>query len=156
LQLTGDLNMKLKLLGLTLIGMLALSGCDRIDPDSPLGKRKAIYQQMLDVKEDMGGMLRGRLAFDGDAFAAGAVRLDDLSRQPWQHYPAVKEEQSNAREDVWQREARFNELARALEQQTAALVALTSEQPVTAEKVAPAFQQVEDACETCHKEFRAY
>ncbi|WP_312904506.1 c-type cytochrome [Stutzerimonas nitrititolerans] len=148
--------MKLKLLGLTLIGMLALSGCDRIDPDSPLGKRKAIYQQMLDVKEDMGGMLRGRLAFDGDAFAAGAVRLDDLSRQPWQHYPAVKEEQSDAREDVWQREARFNELARALEQQTAALVALTGEQPVTAEKVAPAFQQVEDACETCHKEFRAY
>lgn len=148
--------MKLKLLGLTLIGMLALSGCDRIDPDSPLGKRKAIYQQMLDVKEDMGGMLRGRLAFDGDAFAAGAVRLDDLSRQPWQHYPAVKEEQSDAREDVWQREARFNELARALEQQTAALVALTSEQSVTAEKVAPAFQQVEDACETCHKEFRAY
>lgn len=148
--------MKLKLLGLTLIGMLALSGCDRIDPDSPLGKRKAIYQQMLDVKEDMGGMLRGRLAFDGDAFAAGAVRLDDLSRQPWQHYPAVKEEQSDAREDVWQREARFNELARALEQQTAALVALTSEQSVTAEKVAPAFQRVEDACETCHKEFRAY
>ncbi|MFV0454279.1 MAG: c-type cytochrome [Pseudomonas sp.] len=148
--------MKLKLLGLSLIGMLVLSGCDRIDPDSPLGKRKAIYQQMLDVKEDMGGMLRGRLAFDGDVFATGAVRLDDLSRQPWQHYPAVKEEQSDAREDVWQREARFNELARALEQQTAALVALTSEQAVTAEKVSPAFQQVEDACETCHKEFRAY
>lgn len=148
--------MKLKLLGLSLIGILALSGCDRIDPDSPLGKRKAIYQQMLDVKEDMGGMLRGRLAFEGDAFAAGAVRLDELSRQPWQHYPAVKEEQSDAREDVWQREARFNELARALEEQTAALVVLTSEQPVTAQKVAPAFQRVEDACETCHKEFRAY
>lgn len=148
--------MKLKLLGLSLIGILALSGCDRIDPNSPLGKRKAIYQQMLDVKEDMGGMLRGRLAFEGGAFAAGAVKLDELSRQPWQHYPAVKEEQSDARDDVWQREARFNELARALEQQTAALVLQTSESPVTAEKVAPAFQRVEDACETCHKEFRAY
>src|SRR5690606_33921845 len=107
--------MKLKLLGLSLIGILALSGCDRIDPNSPLGKRKAIYQQMLDVKEDMGGMLRVRLAFEGGAFAAGAVKLDELSRQPWQHYPAVKEEQSDARDDVWQREARFNELARALE-----------------------------------------
>ncbi|WP_312592804.1 c-type cytochrome [Stutzerimonas nitrititolerans] len=148
--------MKLKLLGLSLIGILALSGCDRIDPNSPLGKRKAIYQQMLDVKEDMGGMLRGRLAFEGGAFAAGAVKLDELSRQPWQHYPAVKEEQSDARDDVWQRQARFNELARALEQQTAALVLQTSESPVTAEKVAPAFQRVEDACETCHKEFRAY
>lgn len=148
--------MKLKLLGLSLIGILVLVGCDRIDPNSPLGKRKAIYQQMLDVKEDMGGMLRGRLAFEGGAFAAGAVKLDELSRQPWQHYPAVKEEQSDARDDVWQREARFNELARDLESKTAALVALTTEQPVTAARVAPAFQQVEDACEACHQEFRAY
>lgn len=148
--------MKLKLLGLSLIGILVLAGCDRIDPNSPLGKRKAIYQRMLDVKEDMGGMLRGRLAFEGTAFAAGAAELDELSRQPWQHYPEVKEEQSDARDDVWQRQARFNELARDLEGKTAALVALTTEQPVTAERVAPAFQQVEDACETCHKEFRAY
>lgn len=148
--------MKLKLWGLSMIGILALSGCDRVDPNSPLGKRKAIYQQMLDVKEDMGGMLRGRLAFEGSAFATGAAELDQLSRQPWQHYPAVKEEQSDAREDVWQRQARFNELARDLEGKTAALAALTARQPVTAEAVAPAFQQVEDACEACHKEFRAY
>ena len=148
--------MKLKTLALPLIGALVLSGCDRIDPDSPLGKRKAIYQQMLDVKEDMGGMLRGRLAFEGGAFANGAVELDKLSRQPWEHYPEVKEAQSDARDDVWQRQARFNELARDLESKTAALVALTTEQPVTPERVAPAFQRVEDACETCHKEFRAY
>lgn len=148
--------MKLKLLAVPLIGVLVLSGCDRIDPDSPLGKRKAIYQQMLDVKEDMGGMLRGRLAFEGDAFATGAVELDTLSRQPWQHYPEAKEAQSDARDDVWLRQARFNELARDLEGKTAALVALTTEQPVTAAKVAPAFQRVEDACESCHQEFRAY
>nr|MBF0681564.1 cytochrome c [Pseudomonas sp.] len=148
--------MKLKTLAVPLVGVLVLCGCDRIDPDSPLGKRKAIYQQMLDVKEDMGGMLRGRLAFDGGAFASGAVELDALSRQPWQHYPEVKEAQSDARDDVWQRQARFNELARDLEGKTAALVAQTTDQPITAEKVTPAFQRVEDACEGCHQEFRAY
>ena len=82
--------------------------------------------------------------------------MDELSRQPWQHYPEVKEEQSDARDDVWQRQERFNELARALEAETAALVEVTTAAPVTAEGVAPAFQRVEDACETCHKEFRAY
>lgn len=111
---------------------------------------------MLDTKEDLGGMLRGRLAFDGQKFAAGAAKLDELSRQPWQHYPQVKEEQSDARDEVWQKQERFHELARALEQQTAALVAVTTRKPVTAQGVAPAFQQVEDACEACHQEFRIY
>lgn len=148
--------MKLQLLGLSLITALVLTGCDRIDPNSPLGKRKAIYQQMLDIKEDLGGMLRGRLPFDGVAFASGAVKLDELSRQPWQHYPAVKEEQSDARDDVWQQQTRFNELARALEAETAALVVATATPPLKPQEVAPAFQRVEDACETCHKAFRAY
>ncbi len=148
--------MKLRLLSLSLIAALALTGCDRVDPDSPLGKRKAIYQAMLDTKEDLGGMLRGRLPFDGEAFSAGAVKLDELSRQPWQHYPEVKEKRSDARDDVWQRQERFNEMARALEATTAELVGVTSASPVTAQSVAPAFQRVEDACEACHKEFRAY
>ncbi|MGE4475419.1 MAG: cytochrome c, partial [Stutzerimonas sp.] len=135
--------MKSRLLCLSVIlAAIGLAGCDRIDPNSPLGKRKAIYQQMLDTKEDLGGMLRGRLAFDGQKFAAGAAKLDELSRQPWQHYPQVKEEQSDARDEVWQKQERFHELARALEQQTAALVAVTTRKPVTAQGVAPAFQQV--------------
>ncbi|MCW8155437.1 cytochrome c [Stutzerimonas stutzeri] len=148
--------MKLSLLSLPLIAALVLTGCDRVDPDSPLGKRKAIYQAMLDTKEDLGGMLRGRIPFDAEGFSTGAVKLDELSRQPWQHYPEVKEKQSDARDDVWQRQERFNEMARALEATTAELVGVTSAAPVTAEVVAPAFQRVEDACEACHKEFRAY
>ncbi|MBE7375017.1 c-type cytochrome [Pseudomonas lopnurensis] len=148
--------MKLRLLSLSLIAALALSGCDRIDPDSPLGKRKAIYQQMLDTKEDLGGMLRGRIPFDGEAFAVGAVKLDELSRQPWQHYPEAREKQSDARDDVWQRQERFNEMARKLEGTTAALVEVTSASTPTPQGVAPALQRVEDACEACHKEFRAY
>jgi cytochrome c556 len=148
--------MKLIPLSVLLIAVFALAGCDRIDPNSPLGKRKAIYQQMLDTKEDLGGMLRGRLPFDSQGFTEGAAKLDELSRQPWQHYPEVKEEQSDAREDVWHKQERFNQLARELEAHTAALVAATAQGPVTTESVAPAFQRVEDACEACHQEFRAY
>ncbi|AHL77168.1 cytochrome C [Stutzerimonas stutzeri] len=148
--------MKLMPLCVSLIAVLALAGCDRIDPNSPLGKRKAIYQQMLDTKEDLGGMLRGRLTFDPEGFVSGAAKLDELSRQPWQYYPEVKEEQSEARDDVWQQQERFNQLARELEANTAALVAATAQGQVTAGSVGSAFQRVEDTCEACHKKFRNY
>lgn len=148
--------MKLMPLCFSLIAVLAVVGCNRIDPNSPLGKRKAIYQQMLDTKEDMGGMLRGRLEFDSKAFTEDAAKLDKLSRQPWQYYPEVKEEQSEARDDVWEQQERFNQLARELEAHTAELVKVTTEGKVTAQSVAPAFKRVEDACETCHKKFRNY
>ncbi len=148
--------MKLLSLCISLIAVIAVAGCDRVDPNSPLGKRKAIYQQMLDVKEDLGGMLRGRLEFDPQDFASGAAKLDELSRQPWQHYPEVKEAQSDARQEVWQQQARFNELARELESRTADLVTTTTEGAVTMQSVSPAYQRVEDACEACHQEFRAY
>ena len=146
----------MKLLSLLLISVVALAGCDRIDPNSPLGKRKAIYQAMLDTKEDLGGMLRGRLAFDEAAFTNGAAKLDELSRQPWQHYPNVREAQSDARDEVWQRQERFNELARELEVLTGQLREVSANPPLTPEAVAADFQRVEDACEGCHKEFRAY
>ena len=92
---------------LLLVG-LSLAACDRVDPNSPLGQRKAIFKQMLKTSEDMGGMLRGRLPFDGARFAEGAVKLDGLSREPWQHFPQVKDEgDSSARPEVWERQARF-------------------------------------------------
>ncbi|WP_313514972.1 cytochrome c [Pseudomonas sp.] len=136
--------------------LLALGGCNKIDPNSPLGQRQAIFKQMLKTSEDLGGMLRGRLKFEGDGFASGAAHLDELSHQPWKHFPAVKEEHSNARDEVWQRQERFNELARDLEASTAALVSASSARPLAPEAVAAPLQKVEDACEACHKEFRDY
>jgi len=136
--------------------LLVLGGCNKIDPNSPLGQRQAIFKQMLKTSEDLGGMLRGRLKFDADAFASGAAHLDELSRQPWKHFPTVKEEHSNARDEVWQRQERFDELARDLEASTAALAAAGAAKPLLPETVAAPLQKVEDACEACHKEFRDY
>ncbi|MEE4465885.1 cytochrome c, partial [Azotobacter chroococcum] len=48
-----------------LLGMVALSlvACNGVDPNSPLGKRQALFKDMLKTSEDLGGMLRGRLGF---------------------------------------------------------------------------------------------
>jgi cytochrome c556 len=136
--------------------LLVLGGCDKVDPDSPLGQRQAIFRQMLKTSEDLGGMLRGRLQFEADAFASGAARLDELSHQPWRHFPTVKEEHSSARDEVWRRQARFDQLARQLEGRSAALAAISSARPLAAEMVAAPLQKVEDACAACHREFRDY
>lgn len=147
--------MTLKRIAVVLLACLSLSACGGVDPNSPLGQRKAIFKQMLKTSEDLGGMLRGRIAFDGPKFAEGAVRLDELSREPWKHFPQVREEDhTSAKDDVWQKQARFQKLARALEAATGELVAASQVQPYKASNLGPAVQKVEDACSACHKEFR--
>lgn len=139
-----------------LLACLALSGCERVDPNSPLGKRQALFKQMLRESEDLGGMLRGRLSFDEKRFAEGARRLDELSRQPWQHFPQNRDPgDSRARDAVWQQQERFRQLADAQMASTAALAA-ASQPPLSATRLAPLVERVEADCKACHSEFRNY
>ena len=132
-----------------------LGGCGGSDPNSPVAQRKAIFKQMLKTSEDTGGMLRGRLPFDGPRFAEGAVKLDALSHQPWAHFPEQKgSELTRAKDAVWERQARFQALARALEARTGELVIATRQLPLTPATMIPPMNNVEDACDACHKEFR--
>ncbi len=137
---------------------LPLIGCGGVDPNSPQGQRQAIFKEMLKVSEDLGGMLRGRLPFKAEGFVAGAAELDRLTATPWQHFPQVREEggESRARDEVWQRQARFAELAEAMQAETAALVAASRAQPLRRAQLAAPMQRVEDACKACHEEFRAF
>ena len=147
--------MTLKRLTVVLLACLTLSACGGVDPNSPLGQRKAIFKQMLKTSEDLGGMLRGRIPFDGPRFAEGAIKLDALAHEPWKHFPQVKEsDQTSATDDVWQKQARFQDLARQLEAATGELVIASQVQPYKASNLAPAVQKVEDTCSACHKEFR--
>ena len=152
---SANVTVMLKCFTVLLLVGLSLAACDRVDPNSPLGQRKAIFKQMLKTSEDMGGMLRGRLPFDGARFAEGAVKLDGLSREPWQHFPRVKDEgDSSARPEVWERQARFQDLARQLEGVTGELVSVTRVQPLEAASLKVPMDKVEAACKACHTEFR--
>ncbi|WP_017902960.1 c-type cytochrome [Pseudomonas asplenii] len=147
--------MTIKKIFVVLLAGLSLAACGGIDPNSPLGQRKAIFKQMLKTSEDLGGMLRGRIPFDGPRFAEGAIKLDSLSHEPWKHFPQVKEtEHTSAKADVWQKQARFQELARSLESATGELLVASKVQPYQASLLRPAVERVEDACDACHKEFR--
>ncbi|HWD32476.1 c-type cytochrome [Pseudomonas caricapapayae] len=147
--------MMLKRLSVVVLACLTLTACGGVDPNSPLGQRKTIFKQMLKTSEDLGGMLRGRLSFDGQKFADGAVKLDNLSREPWKHFPQVREDdETSARAEVWEKQARFQDLARQLEVATGELVAVTRTQPLNAADLAAPTDKVEAACKACHTEFR--
>ncbi|MGE8497362.1 MAG: c-type cytochrome [Pseudomonas sp.] len=149
--------MKAKRLILVALACLTLAACGGVDPDSPMGQRQAIFKQMLKTSEDLGGMLRGRVAFNEQRFVDGAAELDRISRTPWRHFPQVKDEgDSRAKDEVWQRQARFQELARETEAATAALVAATTARPLDSAALVAPMQRVEDSCKACHEEFRAY
>ena len=150
------LSFKSKLLVILLAG-LSLGACERLDPNSPLGQRKTIFKQMLKTSDQLGGMLRGRISFNEADFVAGAGQLDSLVRAPWQHFPQVRDEgKSSAKDEVWQNQLRFNELARQLEMNTAGLLAATAQKPLTPKALVAPLNQVEAACKACHQEFRDY
>lgn len=143
--------------GLVLSMLLSLAACGGVDPNSPLGQRKALFKQMLNVSEDLGGMLRGRIKFNEELFAEKALLLDELSRQPWQHFESADDQsKSSAQDDLWQKKERFMQLARELEGTTARLVESTVQMPLNPEVLAVRVDLVEKACENCHQEFRVY
>ncbi|MEQ7919991.1 cytochrome c [Xanthomonas sp. WHRI 1810A] len=149
------INRPIKHLGLIALACLALNACGGVDPNSPLGQRKAIFKEMLKTSEDLRDMLRGRVPFDGQRFADGSVKLDGLSHEPWKHFPAVREaDHTSATDDVWQKQARFQELARSLESATGELVIASQVRPFRKSVLSPAMEKVEGACDACHKEFR--
>ncbi len=142
---------------IVLATLLALAGCGGVDPDSPLGKRKAAFKEMLNLSEDLGGMLRGRIAFDEAVFVEKARRLDEVSKEPWQHFDSeAKESKSSARDDVWQQRERFMQLARELEDTTSLLVRSAEQEQVNPDALGVRVDVVEKACENCHQAFRIY
>lgn len=137
--------------------VLLLAGCGGVDPNSPMGKRQAIFKQMLKVSENLGGMLRGRVPFDEKTFSLQAQQLEQLSKQPWQHFPKVRDEgDTAAKAEVWERQERFQQLAQALQARTAELALASQVKPLTPAAVNPAQTNVEAACKACHREFRSH
>jgi len=146
-----------KILPLLLL-MGLLTGCQPEDPNSPPALRKTLFKQMLKESENLSGMLRGRLKFNAVEFAAGATELSKLSQAPWQYFPPPdeKETSGNAREAVWQQQARFAELARALEVAADKLQQASAQKPLAKEALSAPMQRVELACKACHQEFRRF
>lgn len=136
---------------------LTLVGCGGpADPDSPEGKRQAVFKQFLHHSEPMGGMLGERLPFDGESFAAHAEGLVELVEAPWQYFPEPgdSKQRNAALPQIWSDPAEWQ---RAIDQYRNAvtdLVAITRQGVETPEQVAESMAAVQQGCRSCHEGFR--
>jgi cytochrome c556 len=142
---------------LTAFIVLAAAGCgNEVDPDSPEGKRQAIFKKMLNHSEPMAGMLGDRLPYDAETFAAHAQRLQALSSKPWDHFPEPGDnpQRTAAEPAVWADPLGF--ALRASDFETAAtLLALKAGEGVDdPEMLREPFQAVQQACKACHDDYR--
>jgi len=146
-----------KILPLLLFAGLLL-GCRQEDPNSPPALRKALFKQMLSESENLSGMLRGRIAFNPERFSQGAEKLAQLSKVPWQYFPLPdeKDKNTNAQASIWQKQARFAQLARNLEVLTEDLQQISQQTSLSVERLSEPMQRVEQACKACHQEFRRF
>ncbi len=142
---------------LSLSLLLAACGNQQADPDSPEGQRQAVFQQYLQHSEPMGGMLSGRLAFDGEAFAVHATELGELADAPWGHFPApdLNNPQPNAAlPEIWSDADGFAARIDQFQAAVADLSLVTAAGVTSPEQVTPAMQSVQQACKACHDGYR--
>ncbi|WP_035057252.1 c-type cytochrome [Andreprevotia chitinilytica] len=131
-----------------LIAAFSLAACQRVDPNSPQGKRQTEMKQLLKLSEQLSGMSRGRQPFVVADFQRVSTALQQAARTPWQHFPEY-----NAAKPV---DARA---AKAFGQATANFEAATDHLAAAAktgslDDVRPAVWKVEDSCSACHRVFR--
>lgn len=142
---------------LSLSLLLAACGNQQADPDSPEGQRQAVFQQFLQHSEPMGGMLSGRLAFDGNAFAGHAEQLAGLADAPWEYFPEPdqnKPQPNAALPQVWSDADGFAERIGQYQTAVADLNLITAKGVDSPEQVTSAMQALQQACKACHDGYR--
>ena len=145
-----------KILLLVVLG-LTLTGCsNEADPDSPEGQRQATFKQFLQHSEPMGGMLRGRLEFDGEAFAGHARALAESADAPWALFPEPGEsrQKTAALPKVWSDPQGFAQAIDRYQQAVADLAAVTAAGVTSPEQVDTSFTAVQQSCKGCHDNYR--
>lgn len=145
-----------KFVAIALLGV-ALVGCNNeADPNSPEGKRQALFKQMIKHSEPMGGMLSDRLPFDGAVFAEHAQGLAELADQPWGYFPGpgAEPEPNRAKSDIWSDPQGFALAIDTFKARVADLTAATEGGVRGPGQVGDQLRAVQQACKACHDAYR--
>ncbi len=145
-----------RILALALLAAVLLSACggpvEDTRPGQPVKSRQDAFKAMLRSFEPMGVMLRTN-TYNAEKFAALANDLIALRDAPWPlfapdtHYPPTK-----AKATVWSQAALFEKERQAF---LAALDKLhATAQGRQREQVEPAYFDVYERCESCHRQFK--
>ncbi|MCX7205132.1 MAG: cytochrome c [Proteobacteria bacterium] len=143
--------LKMQRFTLVLLALLALTACQRSDPNSPTSLRKATFKEMLKSREAINGMLTGAKPYKADSVLQEAIKLQEKSTQPWAYFAEFT---VNNQSDAKQKSdaADFHAAADNMQQQSSALK--EAAQAGQEDRIRASYKAVEDACIRCHQQFR--
>jgi cytochrome c556 len=123
-------------------------------PEDAVKYRKAAYTVMATHFGRIGAMVQGRVPFDGAAASANADIVVELSKLPFAGFVEGTSgtEKGNAKPNVWTERAKFDDLAKKMQDEVAKLAVAAKANNLDTLKAA--FGKAGASCKACHDDFR--
>ena len=153
----------MRLLSTLLAAVLATTAFSAVAAEAkdPVEARKAMFKDYKKVfGQGMGAVMKGEKPYNKDEFAKLAEQMVELSKQPWQYFPAGSDKgKSEARPEVWSKPAEFKKAAdehQALIVKQAGQVLADSNYTKGGDlaQIRPAFAAAQKTCKACHEVFK--
>ena len=123
-------------------------------PDDAVKDRKAAFQVMAAHFSRIGAMANGRVPFDGAAAAANAEIVAYVAKLPFAGFVegTAGTEKGQPKANVWTERAKFDDLSRKMQEETAKLA--TAAKANNLDQLKAAFGAAAGTCKACHDDFR--
>lgn len=140
-------------LALALGAGYALTVFSQVKPDVLVKQRQAAMTLFGKYFGPLGGMVQGKVPYNGDVVTRNAGYLDVLSKMPWDGFQAsTVNEKSQALPAVYADDAKFKKAAEEMQAAVAKLVSVSKGGDEAATKAA--IGTVGKTCGACHDSFR--
>ena len=151
---------RMKKLLMILVGLVfvagALSGAyaQFAKPEDAIKYRKSVMFLIAQHFGRMGAVVKGKAAYDQQAFTRNATVVEALSHLPWEASmaPGTDKGDTTLNAAVFAQQAEFKAGAQAFEASTAKLVSVSEGGDLSAIKTQ--FGEVGKSCKGCHEKFR--
>ena len=123
-------------------------------PEYAIKYRKSVMFLIAQHFGRMGAVVKGKAAYDQQAFTQNAMLVETLSHLPWEAsmVPGTDKGDTTLNAAVFAQQAEFNAGAQAFETGTAKLVSVSQSGDLSAIKAQ--FGEVAKSCKGCHEQFR--
>ena len=150
----------MKKLLMILVGLVFVAGAlggayaQFAKPEYAIKYRKSVMFLIAQHFGRMGAVVKGKAAYDQQAFTQNAMLVETLSHLPWEAsmVPGTAKGDTTLNAAVFAQQAEFNAGAQAFEAGTAKLVSVSQSGDLNAIKAQ--FGEVAKSCKGCHKQFR--
>ncbi|MGL6070059.1 c-type cytochrome [Craterilacuibacter sp.] len=140
-------------LGKLLLSAALAASCSLAFAADPVAQRQDIFKDYKKTFGPMGEMVKGNTPYNQAEFAKLAAHLEEISKQPWQHFtPGTDKGKTGAKPEIWSKPAEWKKQIAGHQAATAELAKIAASGDLAAIK--PAFGKVGQSCKSCHDSFR--